>query len=230
MCKTGTRSKRKSGVYNYSLRFPCFGKISKYVNDCKSTKTANTGGRKKTKTDAFIRSKLQLNLAQEYQTDIASCHFLVPCSDGSLWILYSHNNKTSTLQMSNCWSLLSKWLSRKQHHVGILCVLKIYRTTDFFLADRTPRLKVFNQTTGRISVSKYQTGPLLVASVHKTHDNKLILGARNSEMQGTVRCRGVVILFNWNGKKIKKWEYDKNKQKIFSNPRLISSSLNGNIL
>lgn len=106
-------------------------------------------------------------------------------------------------------------------------MLKIYQTTDFFLANRTPRLKVFNQTTGKVTSSRYQVGSLAVIAVHKTHDDKVILGAINSEKQDTVRR--VVVMFNWNGKKLKKWEYDKNKHRMFWNPRLISSSLNGNI-
>ncbi|CAC5390391.1 unnamed protein product [Mytilus coruscus] len=107
--------------------------------------------------------------------------------------------------------------------------IAVTHNNDLLISDAISRLKLVHGKTGKISDSKDNVEPLAVTSVHITCDNKVIVGAMIPGKAFPVIERRVVIVMDQEGNHLTVYEQDKHKHNMFSYPRSITSTNNGNI-
>ncbi|VDI58142.1 Hypothetical predicted protein [Mytilus galloprovincialis] len=109
--------------------------------------------------------------------------------------------------------------------------LWIYSDTDEEVLQRVKpegtKLNILSSFNIVVYDSVYNVSPLEPTAVHVTSDNKVLVGCVNKDYpkQG----RRVVILMNHNGDQERVYEHDQHKQPIFTYPRRLTSTSNGNI-
>lgn len=71
--------------------------------------------------------------------------------------------------------------------------------------------------------------PLISRNIHVTQDHRVIIGDMSQAPVFPAICRRVVIVMDQKGNRIKEYEYDNNNKPLFTFPRNLTSSINGNI-
>lgn len=108
--------------------------------------------------------------------------------------------------------------------------IAVTRDNDLLITNSTSKLKRINGKTGKVTDSKYKVDSLSVISVHTTNDLKVIVGAMSPGRDFPVTGRRAVIVMDEDGNHITVYDQDKHKQNIFSYPRSITTTSNGNIV
>ncbi|XP_063433836.1 uncharacterized protein LOC134715530 [Mytilus trossulus] len=161
---------------------------------------------------------VSFDIIQKYQTELTAILDIVPCVDNSVWI------------SSNLDSCLINAIPKGKE----LNVVSTFNIKVFGMAITSPniillsvgesRLKQLNITTGKLSDTVYDVSPLVSTSIHITSDNKVIVGGNDDDLG-----RRAVFIMNEQGDHETVYEHDKHNQPIFTYPRSITSTSNGNI-
>ncbi|XP_071168690.1 uncharacterized protein [Mytilus edulis] len=171
--------------------------------------------------DVCEKTGVELKLNKQYQTELSTIGYISYCDDGSLWI-YSYTDKV--LQRVKPEGTKLNILSSFNIEVNGMAITQ---SNDLLISIGGTRLKQISSNTGTLTDSLYNVSPLVSTAVHITSDNKVLVGGVNKDFpkQG----RRVAILMNQNGDHERVYEHDQHKQPIFTFPRSITSTSNGNI-
>ncbi|XP_063434537.1 uncharacterized protein LOC134715912 [Mytilus trossulus] len=162
--------------------------------------------------------KVSLSVVNQYQPNLTMVSYLTTCPDDTLWIA-CHSDKV-------IHKLKPEGTSLKKISTFNIMVngMAITESNDLLLGVvGKSRLQMISSTTGKVTDTVYNIDPLLLSAIHVTSSGQIILGG------GTVEGRRVVIVINENGDREAVYEYDKLNQPIFSYPRSITTTNNGNI-
>lgn len=169
--------------------------------------------------------EIEMKVKRGFFTRLKHCIYLLFCSGGSLWLGDSEISVVQKIKPDgDNLSTISTWETTIR---GIAVTVN----GDVLIADATPRLKLISETSGKVTDSKYGVEPLNIMSVHVTNNNKIVVGAiSNDRVSSSLTGRRVVIVIDQYGKQETMYEHDKNKQRLFSYPKSITSTINGNII
>ncbi|XP_071162361.1 E3 ubiquitin-protein ligase TRIM71-like [Mytilus edulis] len=170
--------------------------------------------------DGNLSSEINISLVinNEYQTELDVIAFLSPCLDQSIWIssgsfgvLQRVKPEGTNLKVMSEFNIKVHGMAVTPSNQLLLCVLGETRLQQI-------------SSSGELTDSVYDVSPLLPNAIHVISDNKLIVGAGNGKLK-----RGAVIIMNKKGDKEAVYEHDKHNQPMFSKPRYITTTSNGNI-
>ncbi|XP_076075705.1 uncharacterized protein LOC143046427 [Mytilus galloprovincialis] len=166
---------------------------------------------------------IDMKVNKEFTTGLKYCQFISACSDESLWI---GDDKSKLLRKVK---LEGNSLTTVLTIITTLRGIAVTHNNDLLISDATSKLKLINGKTGKVSDSKYSVDQLLIMSVHITSDDKVIVAAMSPGKVFPVTGRRVVIVMDQKGNHLTVHEQDKQKQRIFSYPKRITTTSNGNI-
>ncbi|CAC5363860.1 unnamed protein product [Mytilus coruscus] len=166
-----------------------------------------------------MEPNISLVIKEEYQSELPAIVFIRPCVDNSYWIC---DTKESMLQkVKPDGAKLSK-ISQYEIKVYGIAVLS---SNDVLLAtERGTRLQKLTITAGKLIDTVYDVAPLVPVTIHITSDNKVVVGGSSKKLG-----RRAVFVMNEQGGHETVYEHDQHNQPIFTYPRSISSTRNGNI-
>ncbi|XP_076104382.1 uncharacterized protein LOC143073036 [Mytilus galloprovincialis] len=159
---------------------------------------------------------VSLNVVNQYQTNLSVVTYLSLCPDDSLWITCPIDKVVQILKPEGT---KLKTISTFNMVYGIA----VTASDDLLVSTGESRLQMIRSTTGKVTDSLYDVGPLLPRAVHITSGGRVIVGGVNKE------GRGAVFVMNKNGDHEAVYEHDKHNQPIFDYPKRITTTSNGNI-
>ncbi|XP_052105877.1 uncharacterized protein LOC127738595 [Mytilus californianus] len=166
----------------------------------------------------FMEPNISLVINKEYQSDLKGITFIRPCIDNSYWICSTIESKLQKVKSDG--AKLCK-ISQYEKEVFGIAVLS---SNDVLLATGGPRLKQLTITTGKLTDTVYNVAPLTPSAIHITSGNKVVVGGKSNKLG-----RRAVFVMNEEGELETVYEHDKHNQPIFTYPRRITSTKNGNI-
>lgn len=162
-------------------------------------------------------SNVTITIDVEYNTELSRVGCLMACPDGSLWIT---NNTDGILQKVKPEGTNLNEITI--FNINVTAIALIRSGDLLFKVFQKDRLQQANSTTGQLSDSVYDAKPFAAIAIHVTSDYKVIVG-------GVKGSLGVVIVMNDKGHHERVHDYDQHKQPIFTYPRRITTTMNGNI-
>ncbi|XP_071171176.1 uncharacterized protein [Mytilus edulis] len=165
---------------------------------------------------------VELSINKQYHTELLEVGYMSYCDDDSMWIS-SHIDKV--LQTVKPGGTKLNILSSFNIPVYGTCIA-VTQSNNLLIATGESRLKQISNT-GTLTDSVYNVSTFIPTGVHITSDNKVLVVGVNSDYPKP--GRRVVILMNQNGDHERVYEHDQHKQPIFTYPRRITSTSNGNI-
>ncbi|XP_071152237.1 uncharacterized protein [Mytilus edulis] len=166
-------------------------------------------------------TSVELNINKQYKTTLSSVNYLSYCHDDSLWISsYIGTVLTRVKPEGTKLNILSS-ISIRVYGMAVT------QSNNLLISTEGSRLKQISSNTGTLTDSVYNVSPFRPLAIHITSDNKVLVGGFNKDFpkQG----RRAVIRMNQNGDHEQVYEHDKHKQPIFTLPKHITSTRNGNI-
>ncbi|VDI64885.1 Hypothetical predicted protein [Mytilus galloprovincialis] len=91
------------------------------------------------------------------------------------------------------------------------------------------KLKLINAMTGEITDSINDINPLKPISIYVTSDHRVFIGAWSGGKAFPASGRRVVVVMDQEGKQLQEYENNKHNKRLFTYPRCISVTSNGNI-
>ncbi|CAC5382130.1 unnamed protein product [Mytilus coruscus] len=170
------------------------------------------------------KSEIKLEISKSYTTDLKNIHLIAVCSDGSMWM---GDNTRSKLQHTK--------LKKNRTEVITSLNTKIYgiattHSNNILIKTKgETKLKLINAMTGEITDSIYNINPLKPISICVTSDHRVIIGAWSGGKAFPASGRRVVVVMDQEGKQLQEYEHDKHNKPLFTYPRCISVTSNGNI-
>ncbi|XP_063410455.1 uncharacterized protein LOC134693544 [Mytilus trossulus] len=166
---------------------------------------------------ASAKSNIKLEIFKEYSSDVKNINFMVACSDGSVWIGDNTRSKLQHVKLTENKTEVITSLNTNIYGIAIS------HSNNILVKDSTPtKLRQINTVTGEITDSIYDIKPLKPVGIHVTSDHRVIIGASSPLSR-------VVIVLDQEGKQLKRYENDKHNKRLFTLPRYITSTSNGNI-
>lgn len=163
-------------------------------------------------------------VAKQFTTDLANIHYISSDSYDLLWI---GDNTSAMLQKVKIDE--QNILVESKYDIRIFGIAS-FSTGNLLICPYESSLMQISRNLGKIGNSKYRVRNLHVRAVHVTKDNrKVIVGARDNK--GSVfpaYGNRVVIVMDRKGKHLAVHESD-NEKNLFTYPRSITSTSNGNI-
>ncbi|VDI33141.1 tripartite motif-containing protein 71 [Mytilus galloprovincialis] len=160
--------------------------------------------------------KVSLSVVNQYQTNLSLVADLSPCHDDSLWIACDPD---VVLQKVKPEETNLKTISNFNIKVFGMTITP----SDDLLIIGKSRLQMMSSTTDKVKDSVYDINPFLAIAVHITSGGQIIVGG------GTNEGRRAVFVLNKDGDHEAVYEHNKHNQPIFSYPRRITTTSNGNI-
>ncbi|XP_071160847.1 uncharacterized protein [Mytilus edulis] len=161
---------------------------------------------------------ISLVINSEYQTTLEMIRCVSPCLDQSICL------------SSGCFGTLQR-VKPEGTNLKVMSEFNIKVCEMAVTPSNQLLLCVFGETrlqhissSGELTDSVYDVSPLLPSAIHVISDNKLIVGAYNSELK-----RSAVIIMNKKGDKETVYEHDEHNQPLFNYARYITTTCNGNI-
>ncbi|VDI54814.1 Hypothetical predicted protein [Mytilus galloprovincialis] len=170
--------------------------------------------------DGNLSAEINISLViiSEYQTELESITFVSLCLDQSFWInsgtykvLQRVKPEGTNLKVMSEFNIKVCGMTVSPSNQLLLCVLGKTRLQQI-------------SSSGELTESVYDVTPFFPKTIHIVSENKLIVGAYNGKLK-----RSAVIIMNKKGDKEAVYEHDEHNQPIFSNPRYITTTCNGNI-
>ncbi|VDI26269.1 Hypothetical predicted protein [Mytilus galloprovincialis] len=155
-------------------------------------------------------------LGTRCQTNLSLVADLSPCHDDSLWIACDPD---VVLQKVKPEETNLKTISNFNIKVFGMTITP----SDDLLIIGKSRLQMMSSTTDKVKDSVYDINPFLAIAVHITSGGQIIVGG------GTNEGRRAVFVLNKDGDHEAVYEHNKHNQPIFSYPRRITTTSNGNI-
>ncbi|XP_076101001.1 uncharacterized protein LOC143070686 [Mytilus galloprovincialis] len=161
------------------------------------------------------------NIIQEYQTKLSAITDIVPCVDNSVWIYsYLDSCMANAIPAGKELKVLKSKFNMKVYGIVITTSNNILLSNG---TSRLSRLQQLNKTNGNISNTVYNVSPLGPTCIYITSGNKVIVGGYHDKLGRAV------FVMNEKGDHETVYEHDKHNQPIFTYPRSITSTSNGNI-
>ncbi|VDI17982.1 Hypothetical predicted protein [Mytilus galloprovincialis] len=159
---------------------------------------------------------VELNINKQYLTELTAVQCMSYCHDDSLWICYNRDKKIQRVKPEGTkLNILSNF--------NIMVYgIAVTQSNNLLISTGKSKLKQISSKTGALTDSVYNMSPFITSAIHITSDNKVLVTGGNKYSK-------VVILMNQNGDHERVYEHDQHKQPIFTFPRGITSTRNGNI-
>ncbi|VDI05859.1 Hypothetical predicted protein [Mytilus galloprovincialis] len=181
--------------------------------------------------------KIEFKIAKQFTTQLRNVHNICRCSDGTLWIydgileklqhIKFDNQNITIMSESNCFSIcdmaaMNACTNLVEAALGETKLFIISETKLFIINSSTVWLKhdESNYVVRPYTNCTSQSQPVCV---HITKDNRVIVGV------GRRGTKAAVVVMGQDGGCLEKYEEDSNKEPLFTRPRLITSTNNGNI-
>ncbi|XP_063435642.1 uncharacterized protein LOC134716561 [Mytilus trossulus] len=174
-------------------------------------------GELKSNVNWFEYPTVDLKIKNEYQTELCRVGYLFSCSD-SLWIA---DNKYKILQKVIPEGNKLKALFQCHFPIHGIAVIA---SNNLLLATGKSTLQQICCITGKLTDSIYQVQGFVPFSIHVTSKDKVIIGGKSKKTG-----RKSVIVMNVKGHQETVYELDQEQQPLFSYPRKITDTRNGNI-
>ncbi|XP_071162326.1 transcription intermediary factor 1-beta-like [Mytilus edulis] len=170
--------------------------------------------------DGNLSAEINISLVinSEYQTELESIASVSLCLDQSFWI---NSGVYKVLQRVKPEGTNLQVLSKFNITV---CGMAVTPSNQLLLCAKGKTRLQHISSSGELTDSVYDVSPLLPNDIHVISDNKLIVGAYNSELK-----KSAVIIMNKKGDKETVYEHDQHNQPLFNSPRYITTTCNGNI-
>ncbi|XP_063418750.1 uncharacterized protein LOC134701531 [Mytilus trossulus] len=169
---------------------------------------------------------IRIEAIREYITELPIVNQILQSSENTFWIHSSVYPKTIQKVTLEPDSSLKVLLEVKDY---AYCTA-LTRNGDLLVSDLTSNLKILNENTKKLTISKYNFQSYIVKSIHINRENQLIVGAvKKLPIDYSVSGEGVVMVMDMYGNHQVKYEFDKNNEPLLTNPMHITTTKNGNI-
>ncbi|CAC5358516.1 unnamed protein product [Mytilus coruscus] len=167
--------------------------------------------------------KPNVKVTRQFTTDLTNIDTVISHSDDTVWIADRVNKtmKHSKLTKDNI-----QVISKVRTHVFDM---SINTDNGVLLSVGGEWVKLLNEGPVRISNSNCNVAPLRTFGIHATKDWKVITGAVTHGSAFTGTGRRVVIVMDEKGNHEKIYEHDRDNKPLFTFPRRITGTSNGNI-
>ncbi|XP_071177879.1 uncharacterized protein [Mytilus edulis] len=188
---------------------PCKEKVHPQFQNAKDHQVVNI-------KDVGQPTVVELNISKQYQTELTAVYCMSYCHDDSLWISYSRDKVIQRVKPERTkLNILSNF------NIPVYG-MAVTQSSNLLISTGESRLKQISSNTGTLTDSLYNVSPFNSTAVYINSDNKVLVAGGNKD-------RKLVILMNQNGAHERVYEHDQHKQPIFTNPRRITCTRNGNI-
>lgn len=117
-------------------------------------------------------SRAQLEISEEYTTNLSGIHIIGVCSDGSMWIGDSIKYKIQhVILMENKTKVITS-LNTVIHGIAKT------HSNNFLVATASTKIKLINTMKSQITNSEYNLKPWYPMCIHMTSDHSAIVGAK----------------------------------------------------
>ncbi|XP_071162338.1 E3 ubiquitin-protein ligase TRIM71-like [Mytilus edulis] len=161
---------------------------------------------------------ISLVINNEYQTTLDAIFYVSPWLDQSIWL---SSGGCGMLQRVKPEGTNLKVMS--EFNIDV-CEMAVTPSNQLLLCVFGEARLQHISSTGELTDSVYDVSPLFPNAIHIISDNKLIVGAYNSELK-----RSAVIIMNKKGDKETVYEHDEHNQPLFTYTWRITSTSTGNI-
>ncbi|XP_063407383.1 uncharacterized protein LOC134691071 [Mytilus trossulus] len=167
--------------------------------------------------------QFKLKVLKRFTTELPVIHFISVGNGDTLWI---NDSKSGKLQKIS--------LDKEDVHVLISIELYVFsmvltREGDLLVATGDSILKSINASTGQISESIFKVENTIITAVHLNEKNELFVGVRTEGMRFSFESETRLVKMDQEGQILAIYEFDKNKKRLFTYPKYISSNSKGNI-
>ncbi|CAC5380120.1 unnamed protein product [Mytilus coruscus] len=154
------------------------------------------------------QTKIEIKVSRQFSTDMGAINSMSSCPDGSVWLKDSINRVVKHVKLTeDNIEVIS------QFDISVTEVAVTLSNNILISVDRA-RLKMINEQTGQISDSEYDVSPLQTWSCHVTKDQRVIIGAITPGPLFSDNSRGVVMVFDEEGKHPTVYEYDNHNKPL----------------
>ncbi|XP_071153503.1 uncharacterized protein [Mytilus edulis] len=172
--------------------------------------------------------KIEFKIAKQFTTQLRNVHNICRCSDGTLWIydgileklqhIKFDNQNIKIMSESNCFTICDM---AAMNAFTNLVVAALDETKLLIISETKSSTVWLKHDESNYDVRPYtsQSQPICV---HITKDNRVIVGVVRE-------TKAAVVVMGQDGGCLEKYEEDSNKEPLFTWPRLITSTINGNI-
>ncbi|XP_052058834.1 uncharacterized protein LOC127699132 [Mytilus californianus] len=168
---------------------------------------------------------IRIEAIKEYTTELGLVTQILRCSENTFWI---HESNPDTIQkVSLQHDSTIKVLSRINKYALRTALTK---NGDFLISERTSNLKILKRNENELRNSIYNFTPYITTAIHINDENKLIVGAvKKLYIDYSEPGGGVVMVVNMDGNYEAKYKLENNNEHLFTDPKHITSTNNGNI-
>ncbi|CAC5382392.1 unnamed protein product [Mytilus coruscus] len=156
---------------------------------------------------------------QQYTTNVSRCFNLFACSDGSFWLNdYNLQQVLKVIPSGEVMKVISNFnievedISLMSNGELLLCLKK------------SPVIKVTSVGSKEVKDFQYNVSPLWAISVHVTHENKVMVGVKDTGQAFPASGPRQIIVIDQTGEQEQVFEYDNNSQPLFTVPGRIHSN------
>ncbi|CAC5356275.1 unnamed protein product [Mytilus coruscus] len=168
-------------------------------------------------------AKISFKVAKEYTADIRRVGILTVLSDQTLLI---SENKSEVLQHVKLMGTSVQVISSLSFKIFGIAVNSL---GDILVSTGDTNLKRVDIKKGEITVSVHNVVPFISRNIHVTQDHRVIIGAMSQTPVFPATGRRVVIVMDQKGNRQKVYEHDNSNKPLFTFPRNITCTINGNI-
>ncbi|XP_071132937.1 protein wech-like [Mytilus edulis] len=168
-------------------------------------------------------AKVSFKVVKEYTTDLRRVGKLTVLSDQTLLISENTSDVLQHVKFKGPSLQVISNLSFK------ICGIAVNSLGEILVSTSDTKLNMVDVKKGELTVSVHNVEPLMTRSIHVTQDHRVIIGAISKEHIFPAIHRSVVIVMDQKGNRQKEYEHDKNNKPLFTYPRNITSTTNGNI-
>ncbi|XP_071169012.1 uncharacterized protein [Mytilus edulis] len=160
--------------------------------------------------------KVSLSIVNHYQTNLSVVTHLSPCPDDSLWIACTQDKVLRKVKPEGFNLKTISTFNIKVYGMAITA------SDDLLVSTGKSRLQMISSTSGKVTNNVFDISPLFPVAIHITSGGQIIVGGYNDE-------RRAVFVLNKSGDHEAVYDHDKHNQPIFSYPKRITTTSNGNI-
>lgn len=167
------------------------------------------------------QTEIEIKVSRQFSTDMGNINSMSSCHDDSVWL-----NDTPNMEIKHVRLTEDNTQVISHFHMSVTEVAVTSSNNILISVDRA-RLKMINEQTGQISDSKYDVSPLQTWCIHVTKDQRIIIGAITPGPLFSNNNRGVVMVFDEEGKQTSVYEHDNHNKPLFTIPQKITSTSKG---
>lgn len=166
---------------------------------------------------------VQMKVLRKFSTELDECTCMTVVPNGGYLWLGDGKNKTVQRFNMNGQSLLKVIVNVVVNDIQV-------RLPDCTLmACGKQNLMLINETNGLLDSSGINAGSLNIISAHVTIDQHIVVGAKSPGPSVPIQGKRLVIFMDREGNHLKVFENDMKGDRLFSFPKKITSTVNGNL-